>query len=747
MPLTRTHTPQKPAGVTLRPLSSRLHPPRPALALVRRAALLDLLAATSTPLILLSAPPGSGKTSLMLQWFDECAMPKAWLSLDHDANDPVVLLAYLGLALAEICEVDPQVLEWLRLPALPVAEAVLPAFAAAISAAPPFIFVFDDAQRMTAASSWGLLADLFDALPPGSRVAVAGRRDPDVPLGRLRVSGRLTELRFPDLALDHTEATQLLTAHSERVDEGTVEALLAATEGWAAGLYLAALSQVTAQDADGPLRGESREVGRYLTAEVLVRQPTGLHRFLLETSILERLCPDLCRTVTGRRDAGELLRRLADENLFVWALDDRQWWYRYHHLFAEYLQAELECHSHDEVHDLHARAAQWFEEQGDVEAATRHWLAAGEAARAAEVVCQVAMPYTSMGRIQSVQRWLELFSDEQIRGEVTLTLLAGWLYVFSGSPIRGNERLARLWESSDIAARADDTPFPDGGATLRGWRAAIQAITGANGVTSMRCEAALASSPDHAFDPAWRNGFEALHGTALWLSGDDAQADETLHHAASEGALYNPLSEMGAWSALSLLAASQGRWREAAAYADRGMACMREHDLSRTSQASAAYLAQAVVLAHAGDQAALEPAAAAALVCEQARLWPWAAALTSTLLTECYIDLGEIDEAEHWARAAESSLAAWPDAGILHERLRRSRARLLARRGIEPLSRAETRVLELLPERLSNEEMAARLFVSVNTVRSELHTLYRKLGVGSRAQALRRARELGLLPG
>ena len=359
-------------GYGLRPLESRLRPPRPSLALVRRAALLASLTASTAPLTLLSAPAGAGKTSVLLQWFDETALPKAWLTLDRDADDPIVLLTYLALALARVAEVGPTVLEWLGLPAPPVREAILPTLAAALAAAPPFLLVFDDGQRLTAEPCWGLLAALFEALPAGARVAIATRRDPDIPLARLRLRGRLQELRFAELALNRDEATQLLAMNGHEADEPVVAALLDATEGWAAGIYLAALTGDAASTAGDAPRGGRREVGRYLASEVLAQQPPKLRRFLLETSILERLCPELCRAVSARSGSGELLRRLAGENLFLWSLDESECWYRYHHLFAEYLQAELARRPRDEVSRLHASAAQWFEGEGDVEAAVRH---------------------------------------------------------------------------------------------------------------------------------------------------------------------------------------------------------------------------------------------------------------------------------------------------------------------------------------------------------------------------------------
>ena len=737
--------PPAPLAYSLRPLESRLRPPRPSLALVRRDTLLVSLAASTVPLTLVSAPAGAGKTSLLLQWFDETELPKAWLSLDDDGNDPIVLLTYLALALARVAEVGPTVLEWLRLPAPPVHEVILPTLASALAAAPAFMFVLDDGQRLRSEACWQLLTVLLEALPVGARVAIGTRRDPDIPLARLRSLGRLQELRFAELALDRREAGQLLAMSGRPADEQVVQALLEATEGWAAGLYLAALSgSTTGVGAGGEMRGDRREVGRYLTSEVLAQQPADLRRFLLETSILERLCPDLCRTVSGRDDSGELLRRLSGENLFLWALDENECWYRYHNLFAEYLQAELAWRPRAEVKRLHKRAAQWFEAEGDVGAAVRHWLAAGEVACAAAVVGRIALEYLfRSGHVETVRRWLELFGDEQILGDVPLTLVAGMVYSMSG-----DLRLGRLWVDAAVHERVDDSLTPDGGTTLRGLQALLRAIMGADGLTRMREDTELSASPQVAVSPMWRSGAGTLLGCARWLSGDVAGARDVLRRTVQEGLVANSNAELAALGFLSVVAADEGHWEEAESWATEAAQRFAESGFGHIPPMVIVFLAQARVLAHHGDASARDPAVVAAGMFEQRQLlWPWLESLTATILAEVYFDLNDdIEEAQRWTSAASDCLAAWPDAGILRDRVARLKAALLQRRGVEPLTKAETRVIELLPTQLSGDEIAARLFVSANTVRTHVRAIYRKLEVASRTQAVERAREVGLLP-
>ena len=584
---------------------------------------------------------------------------------------------------------------------------------------------------------------LFEALPAGARVAIATRRDPEIPLARLRSLGRLWELRFAELALDRGEIAELLAMNGHTTEKEVVTALLEATEGWAAGVYLAALAGDAKDTVAGAPSGDRRVVGRYLTGEVLAQQPPGVRRFLLETSILERLCPDLCRAVSGRRDAGELLRSLAGENLFVWSLDECESWYRYHHLFAEHLQTELARQPRDEVARLHTSAARWFEAEGETEAAVQHWLAAGEVTRAADLVSRVAPDYVCRsGHVETAHRWLALFSDEQIQSDMPLSLVAGLVYTASRDP-----RLGRLWIDASFSERAGDDPTPDGGTTLRGWQALLRAMMGTEGATRLREDAELAASPRVATSPLWRSAAEPLLGYARWLLGDAAGARDVLQRAAREGRAFNVLAELGALGHLSLLAADEAQWQEAASHATAAGRRLQESGFGRFPPTVVVFLAQARVLAYRGDTGALDPARVAEAILEQDQLWPWQTTLTATTLAQVYFDLGDTEAARRWTSAAAECLASWPDAGILVDRVARLEGALLRRRGLLPLTKAELRVLELLPTQLSSEEIAAHLFVSSNTVRSHIRVIYRKLGAVSRTQAVERAREVGLLAG
>ena len=311
---------------------------------------------------------------------------------------------------------------------------------------------------------------LLEQLPRRAELCLSGRSSPPLPLARLRAAGRLLEVGPPELALSRKETHELLRLHGVAADAEIVAYLEHVTEGWAAGIYLAALAgaEVTATEWPVGIRGHQRDIARYLASEVLEQQSAEMALFLLQTSILERLSPGLCRAVTGNAAAGDLLRAVARNNLFVSALDDADEWFRYHHLFAEFLQAELALADEAEAVALHRRAAAWFEAHDELEEAMRHWLAAGEAGRAGTIVCRAHMDYTHCARYETIRRWLDMFTDEQILGDEALTLAAGWIGCMAGDSPRG-----RRWISAAFRVKVGDGLWPGAPVPLRAMQAGL----------------------------------------------------------------------------------------------------------------------------------------------------------------------------------------------------------------------------------------------------------------------------------
>jgi LuxR family maltose regulon positive regulatory protein len=733
------------------PLDLKLRPPRPSIRLVERRQVLATLAATDAPLVLISAPAGAGKTLALLQWREADGRPFVWITLDESDDDPVVLLRSLVSGLVAVAPVDPALLELLELAVPPVDEQVVPGIVAALERAEPFVLVLDDAQCLGAPRCWQVVAALIAARPPGSQMALGTRRDPPLPLAAMRAQGRLAELRADDLAFGRDEAAELLGAHGgpgdgETVDDATLDAVLAATEGWAAGLYLATLAGRGIRDARpqgswlAPPHGDRREIAGYLATEVLERQPADVQEFLLRTSILEHVGTAECRLLTGREDAHDVLACLADENLFVVPLSGHGGAYRYHHLFAEFLRAESARRDPEGARRLNRTAAEWFFDQGDEDQAVRHWLAAGDVQRAADTVASIWPVMWSRGQLETVRRWLEGFSDEQILAHPGLTLAAGWVLT-----ALSDARLGQRWGQAACSARLGDEPSPDGAVSLRSSQALLRATLGLDGVKRMREDAELAAKLECAPGASWYADAQGILGVALWLSGSERRAETALERAAREGAASNASAELAALGTLSLIAADRGDWEAARDFADRAAACLEESGFGTRRRSLPMLLARARLLARDADPGLNEVEERVVRVLERMVPHPWMTLLAGVMLGEAQLEAGNIRAAQGWSRRAVESLRHYPDPGILGPRTEHLRKAVEEAAGAEPLTPAERRILELLPTHMSETQIGEQLFVSVNTVKTHLRGVYRKLGVASRAEAVARARELGLL--
>ena len=281
------------AGV--RPRETKFHPPQVPEHMVARPHLVERLSTAATPLVVLSAPAGSGKTLTVRQWLQTDPRPVVWLRLDAGDNDPVTLLQYVARALLTLSPLDPTVLAWLELREPPVRNVILPELGRAASLAPPFALVLDDAHTLQNPQCWRLVEALLEALSPGSSLVICGRSDPPLPVSRLRSQDRVSDYGFRDLAFDRHEVARLLQAHGVECGEDSVDDLLSATEGWAAAVYLAVLAWRSGDLSVRPLpSGDRRQIADYLTAEVLAGQSPDMVRFLTRTSLVPQLCPELC---------------------------------------------------------------------------------------------------------------------------------------------------------------------------------------------------------------------------------------------------------------------------------------------------------------------------------------------------------------------------------------------------------------------------------------------------------------------
>src|SRR5205809_3403675 len=371
-------------------------------------------------LILISAPAGFGKTTLISEWVEGIERPTAWLSLDEGDNDPTRFLTCLVAALQTIAAtIGEGVLGVLQSSQPPPSEAILTALLNEITTLPDnFVLVLDDYHVIDAKPVDMALTYLVEHLPLQMHLVIATREDPQLPLARLRARGHLTELRAADLRFTASEAAEFLNQiMGLSLSAADIAALEDHTEGWIAGLQLAALSMQGHQDVPGFIRafaGDHRYIVDYLVEEVLQRQPESIRRFLLQTSILERLNGPLCDAVTGQQGGSAQLDAFERGNFFVVPLDDQRHWYRYHHLFAEVLCAHLMAERPDQVSTLHRRASEWYEQNGSAADAIRHALAAKDFERAAGLI-ELAVPAMLRSRQEAaLLGWLKALPDELV---------------------------------------------------------------------------------------------------------------------------------------------------------------------------------------------------------------------------------------------------------------------------------------------------------------------------------------------
>ena len=554
-------------------LTTKLYAPQARPDLVPRPRLGERLEeATASKLILVSAPAGYGKTTLLSEWRARRlgdGYPVAWVSLDGGDNDPARFLSYLVAALRTVeAGVGEAVLASLRSPHPPPVEPVVTALINDLLAAIPhdFALVLDDYHAVEAKPIHDAVAFLLEHLPPRMHLAIASRADPPLPLARLRARGQLTELRAADLRFVPEEAARFLRdAMGLDLSPAHVESLERRTEGWIAGLQLAALSMRDGEDPSGFIEaftGTNRHVLDYLADEVLERQPERVRSFLLQTSILDRLSGPLCDAVTGRGDGQAMLEELEHANLFAVPLDADRRWYRYHHLFSDFLRDRLRRTRPEHVPGLHRRAARWYEDHGSVSEAMGHALAAEDFERAARLVEQNRVAMITRDELNTLSAWLKALPDELVRSRPPLCLAYAWVLVLTGQ-VNAVEPWLRDAERALDASGAQ----PEERARVLGEVTAARVeVARMRGDVTRAVELshrALEILPD---DHVLLRSVVALNlGSAYWIRGDVAAASRASSEAASlsqeAGNVYITLVAL---RGLALVQAAQGRLREAA---------------------------------------------------------------------------------------------------------------------------------------------------------------------------------------
>jgi LuxR family maltose regulon positive regulatory protein len=528
-------------------LETKLYVPRSRRGLVLRPRLIERLdRGTASRLTLVSAPAGFGKTTLLTEWLAAGpARPAgerlvAWLSLDRADNDPASFWAYVIAALRTVTSgVGETALALLQAPQ-PI-ETVLTALLNDLGAtAGDIVLVLDDYHVIDASAVQDGMAFLLDHLPPSLHVVIASRADPPLPLARWRARGELGETRAAELRFTPDEAASYLNEMMGlQLTAQDVAALEARTEGWIAALQLAALSMQGRDDVAGFIAGfagDDRYVVDYLVEEVLQRQPDRVQAFLLQTSILGRLSGPLCDAVTGQDGGKAMLEALDRGNLFLVPLDDRRRWYRYHHLFADVLQARLLDEQPGQVPGLHRRASAWYQRNGEQSVAIGHALAAQDFGRAADLV-ELALTAMSKTRQEAtVHGWLEMIPDEVIRVRPVLSTAFAWVLLSAGQLEGVEDRLrdAERWLDASTATGPGSEASPTEmvvvneeeyrrlPGTIETYRAALALARGEPLDAIRHCRRALDLAPEQ--EHRWRASASGLMAIAFWGSGDLAAA-------------------------------------------------------------------------------------------------------------------------------------------------------------------------------------------------------------------------------
>jgi LuxR family maltose regulon positive regulatory protein len=712
----------------------------------------------SSPLTLVAAPAGFGKSTLLADWCSHGGEGRrwAWVSLDEDDDDPIVFWTYVVHALRRI-EPERFAREILALeaPGASITRSVLPSLLNELwSLATPIILILDDYHVLTNTECHESLRFLLRRLPPSLRLVVSTRVDPPLGLGALRARGELTELRATDLRFTPSEASTLLNERiglELRTEE--LEQLDRSTEGWAAGLSLAALSLRQRDDVSTfveTFAGDNRHVVDYLGGEVLDRLPTDQRAFLLQTSVLESFTADLCNFVTEQSDAAEQLAEVERTNLFLIALDDRRIWYRYHHLFRDLLRVELRRLQPDLEPQLHGRAARWYAQAGDIPAAMRHALAASDANLAGQLFVEHWRPFVAMGRQATVDLWMERMPEAAIVGWPSLAISMAIAAGAAGHPPSELER----WLACAEEAGPHPEEVPPFEATSLS--AAIAIVRGlipiANVSAALRAAESAAASETDPGRSAYTFAQGAL-GNCLYLSGrvDDARValERALH---SPLAPRHPLTILGVLTLLVRIWLAKDELGRADALISEAFRILAANGLSDHRTAEGVHVAHAEVLLSQGhaEQAEAILAERVEPYLETMRAWPFSYVRALLVLASARNARGHVLAAAGLLDEASEVLALCEDPGILPTLVGKARGAVKSptrqrAKLSQGLSEGELRVLRLLPTDLNQREIGRELYLTMNTIKTHVQGIYTKLNVTSREAAVTKAREFGLI--
>lgn len=717
----------------------------------RRRVLRLLDESRSSTVVVLSAPAGSGKSTVAQQWVTRDARSHVTLRLAEHLDDPAALSEHIIDALECFGAPAPETRARITGREPVFSATLLPALSRlAQTRAEPFILVLDDVHLLNAVKAHQVLAAVCEATPTGSTVVLLTRSLTPDWLARLRTTGRLTEVMGDELDFDVDECSLLLEGMGLHLDGADVAAIVEHTEGWAVGMYLTGLSM--RKDGRSTVagtrvaRGSDRIVADYVRTQVLATLSPDHRQFLTLGSILEELTGPLCNAVLERSDSAAVLTDLHQRIQLVIAVDRDENRFRLHHLFAEELTADLREVAPAQIAGLHERASLWFDVHGDLESAIRHAIASGDTGLASGMIWPEVAGCVASGRLDCLHVWLAALTERQVAGDRWLSMAAVWAALQQGDAAAMNRwlRVAERHAGPDWRSNASTDPFA---ASL----AVLYALVGEGGLEETRVLSEMALqglAPDDQF----RAAAAFLRGVVLTLQGDldggRASAEEAQILGRSLGV---PVVEADGKAWLGMLELAEGRREHGIQLILEAADVIRRDHLDRLASGAHCITALALALAILGDKSTASTTLATArrLSGLAGDFAPWFAVTGRLVQARTAVLLGDAATARLLIAEAKAHMTPELSSSSAADSLAEAEA-LLARMSAlggpaGALTTAEMRILQFLPSHLTLQQISEHLFVSQSTVKTHVLSIYRKLGVGSRSQAVERARLLGLV--
>jgi LuxR family maltose regulon positive regulatory protein len=713
---------------------------------VERPRLTRRLANATAPVVLLVAPSGYGKSVLLRQWAE--SDPRAFVSiiLGDEHNDPAMLLASVIGALDTVEPVSSEVAAALAAPDPNIDGVVLPRLARALAERRvPQVLVLDELENVESQESLHAVSTVGSHLARDSQLALATRTEPALPIGRLRASRGLTELGRAELMMTKVESNGLLTGLGLELAPTQLDTLVRHTEGWPAALYLAGLAlrdEPDLGDAIGRFAGDDRIVVDYLREEFLAPVSRRRLEFLRQVSILDRVSGSLCDAVVGRTGSAAVLCELSRSNALLMPLDRRDEWFRFHPLFREMLNAELQRVDPGSEPGLHSRASDWWMDHGDTDRAIQHAIEGEDFERAGELLFLGVPEYMARGRIATVMRWLDRMGEDEAASDPALSLTTAYARITLGL---GAE--AEHWAAVSAGLLDRMAPSPKKQVLMSGL-ALVGSALARRGVKAMSDGTAVAREL-LTDDSPWMSMCCLIDGVSAHLRALREQARDFLLEGARRGAVGAPSVQVLCLAQLALIAVDEDDWQLAETLAAQARAQIERSGLDETPLIAFGVAVSAYVRSHRGriESAAADVRLATRLLGKLDDFAPWYEAEIRIVLAHASARLDDATSATAMLEDAGRFVRQAPDAVVLGEWIEQVVAEIetVSSSAAEDLTPAELRVVDYLPTHLSFPQIAAQIFLSPNTVKTQAQSVYRKLGVSSRRDAVEQAREAGLL--